>query len=179
MKKPIANVNEAELHPRPAVFAPKGEAAAAFEVKTARIGELLGAKKLGYNVSSVPPGKAAYPFHSHRINEEMFFVLSGVGVVRIGTETYPIREGDVIACPAGGPETAHQIRNSGDSDLRYLAVSTQESPEICDYPDSGKFGVYALLSESDDGKPEYFYFMGRGEMALDYWAGEGEAREDE
>ena len=51
--------------------------------------------------------------------------------------------GDIIACPPGGPETAHQILNTGNEELRYLAVSTKPSPEICDYPDSGKFGVLA------------------------------------
>ena len=35
-----------------------------------------------------------------------------------------------MACPAGGPESAHQIINCGDEELRYLAVSTQRAPEI-------------------------------------------------
>lgn len=173
MKKPIVNVNEAEFHARPEGFAPKGAAAEKFEVRTAHLSQLLGAAKLGYNISSVPPGKAAYPFHSHRVNEEMFFVLAGSGEVRIGDAAYPLREGDVVACPAGGPETAHQIRNNGNEELRYLAVSTQLSPEICDYPDSQKFGVYALLSSTEDEQPKFFYFMGRDGMALDYWDDEG------
>lgn len=173
MKKPIVNVNEVEFARRPNDFAPKGAAAERFEVRTAQLSKLLGAQKLGYNVSSVPPGKAAYPFHSHQVNEEMFLVLSGSGEVRIGDATYALRKGDIIACPAGGPETAHQIRNCGEEELQYLAVSTQESPEICDYPDSGKFGVYAVLSPGDDGNPRYFYFMGRQKATLDYWEDEG------
>ena len=42
-------------------------------------------------------GKRAFPFHSHRVNEEMFFVLEGKGEIRIGTETYPVTRGDVIS----------------------------------------------------------------------------------
>lgn len=175
MKKSIVNIHEADLRPRPPQFTPKGSAAEAFEVKTAQLSDLLGAQKLGYNISSVPPGKAAYPFHSHRVNEEMFLVLAGSGEVRIGEATYPIREGDLIACPPGGPETAHQIRNSGDTELRFLAVSTQLSPEICDYPDSRKFGVYALLPQEGGMAPGRFYFMGRHNMTLDYWADEGDS----
>lgn len=174
MKKPIVNLDDAEFHSRPEARAPQGKAAATFDVRTAYISRQLGAERLGYNISAVPPGKAAYPFHSHRVNEEMFLVLSGSGEVRIGDETYAIREGDVIACPAGGPETAHQIRNNGSTDLRYLAVSTMLSPEICDYPDSEKFGVYAQLAAAEDGSPKFFYFMGRDGMALDYWDGEGD-----
>ena len=62
------------------------------------------------------------PFHSHRVNEEMFYVVAGEGEVRLGTERFPIRAGDVIACPPGGPETAHQIINTSNAELRYLAV---------------------------------------------------------
>jgi uncharacterized cupin superfamily protein len=120
---------------------------------------MLGSKKLGYNVTVVPQGKSAFPFHSHGVNEEMFFVLEGEGEVRIGSETYSIRGGDVIACPPGGPETAHQIANTGDAELRFLAVSTKLSPEIVEYPDSGKFGVLC------DG----FRFLGRAEESLGYW----------
>lgn len=173
MKKPILNIDEVELLPRPPQFAPTGSAANSFEVRTAQLSEQLGAGKLGYNISAVAPGKAAYPFHAHRINEEMFFVLQGVGELRLGEDIYSIRQGDIIACPPGGPETAHQIRNTGTEELRYLAVSTYLSPEICEYPDSGKFGVYAVLPPAQDGTPQYFYFMGRQNMALDYWAGEG------
>ena len=49
----------------------------------------------------------------------MFFVLHGSGEVRIGEARYPIRAGDIIACPAGGKETAHQIINTGNEELRY------------------------------------------------------------
>ena len=48
------------------------------------------------------PGKRAFPFHNHQVNEEMFFVIAGSGEVRIGAEMFPIRKGDIIACPAGG-----------------------------------------------------------------------------
>ena len=135
------------------------------------ISKRIGAQKLGYSVTAVPPGKCAYPFHAHRFNEEMFFVLQGDGEIRIGSETHAIREGDIIACPPGGGETAHQIRNTSPQELRFLAVSTLLSPEINVYPDSDKFGVYADLP-SEDGGVEYFSFQGREKMNLDYWDGE-------
>jgi uncharacterized cupin superfamily protein len=45
-----------------------------FECNAARIGPLLGAKDLGYSYDIVPPGKRSCPFHSHRGEEEMFFI---------------------------------------------------------------------------------------------------------
>ena len=131
----------------------------------------IGARQLGYNITAVPPGKRAFPFHNHQVNEEMFFVLAGTGEIRIGRETYPIRTGDIIACPAGGPETAHQILNTGTEELRYLAVSTKLSPEIAEYPDTGRFGVLADLAPGADGKPRMLLFMGREGEGLDYWEG--------
>lgn len=165
MTRPILNIADLEFRPWG-----KGER---FEARMGAIGTRLGAQKLGYNLTALPPGKRAFPFHNHRANEEMFFVVEGEGEVRIGEARYPIRSGDVIACPPGGPETAHQIINTSQTaELKYLAVSTRLSPEIADYPDSGKFGVLAELPPGADGKPRVWRFLGRGEASLDYWEGE-------
>ncbi len=142
-----------------------------FQARIGDIGRRLGAQKLGYNLTVVPAGKRAFPFHSHRANEEMFFVLEGEGAVRIGEQSWPIKAGDAICCPAGGPETAHQILNTSNAELKYLAVSTRISPEIAEYPESGKFGVYAEY-QSEDGKPSGFRFVSRAGNGVDYYDGE-------
>jgi len=142
-----------------------------FEARIGDVGRRIGAEKLGYNLTVVPAGKRAFPFHNHRVNEEMFFVVEGTGEVRIGNECFAIKSGDVIACPAGGPETAHQIVNTSQADLKYLAVSTRVSPEIVDYPDSGKFGVLAEFP-GPDGKPQLWRFIGRRESTVNYWDNE-------
>lgn len=135
-----------------------------------RIGPIsprVGARKLGYNLTVIDPGKAAFPKHSHRANEEMFFVVEGSGELRLGDTVHPVRAGDVIACPPGGPETAHQLVNTGDTALKVLAVSTMEYPEICEYPDSGKFLATTGIQPGD------FRHIGRPGDGLDYWDGEG------
>lgn len=172
MIKPIINIADVALEPRPSAFAPSGPAAERFDARTGYIGPRIGAQKLGYNLTAVPPGKRAFPLHNHHVNEEMFFILQGSGEVRIGETSYPIRSGDLIACPAGGKETAHQIVNTGTDELRYLAVSTKLSPEIAEYPDSGKFGVLAEFPADADGKPRRLMFIGRENGSLDYWEGE-------
>ena len=104
----------------------------------------------------------------------MFFVIEGSGEVRIGSETYPVKKGDVIACPPGGRETAHQLRNtSEDKELKYLAVATNEWPEIAEYPDSDKIGVLARFPAKDDGNPTIMRYIIRDEADVtDYWDGE-------
>ncbi len=68
----------------------------------------------------------------------MFLILEGEGELRFGDKRYPIRKHDVIACPTGGHEVAHQIINTGTGTMRYLALSTLVDVETCEYPDSGK-----------------------------------------
>lgn len=172
MPHPILNIADVELQARPPGFAASGSAAERFDARMGFIAPRLGAQKLGYNLTAVPPGKCAFPFHSHRANEEMFFVIEGEGEIRIGAATYPIRVGDVIACPPGGKETAHQIRNTGAEELKYLAVSTKLSPEVAEYPDSGKFGVLAELPPDANGQPQAFRFVSKESLGLNYWDGE-------
>lgn len=169
MSKPIINLDEVPLEPRPPAFAPTGKAAEKYQARIAMVGMRLGARKLGYNVTALPQGQRAFPFHCHHGNEEMFFVLEGEGEVRIGEQTYPIRKGDFISCPAGGADTAHQIVNTGGEELCFLAVSTQESPEVCEYPDSGKLAVFARHEVRGEGPPSFFRFVGRQSQQIGYW----------
>lgn len=143
-----------------------------FEAKDGAIGPRVGAKQLGYSLIVVPPGKRAYPFHCHHINEEMFFVIEGEGKVRIGAEEFPIRKGDVIAAPAGGKDLAHQIINTSDRELRYLAVSTMIAAEVVEYPDSGKVGIGVGSAPGEDPSKRTIQFRGRLGPAADYWDGE-------
>jgi uncharacterized cupin superfamily protein len=171
MTQRIINIADIELPPRPAASAAPGGVAERFDGRIGSVGTRIGARKLGYNITAVPPGMRAFPCHNHRVNEEMFYVLEGEGELRIGGERHAIRKGDFIACPPGGPETAHQIINTGIAELKYLAVSTMQYPEICDYPDSGKFLV-AELPRKADGSIGGFRHIGRAESAVDYWDGE-------
>ncbi|KND55684.1 Cupin region [Candidatus Paraburkholderia kirkii] len=141
MKPPIVNLDTLDPQPLPPQFAPTGAAAERYAPRIARIGGLLSAKKLGYSLIVLEPGKRAFPFHHHRVNEEMFFVIEGEGEVRLGNEKHAIRARDVIACPPGDDETAHQIVNTGTQALRYLAISTVLSPEVVEYPDTGRQAV--------------------------------------
>lgn len=114
-----------------------------FTSRRASIGSRIGARDLGYNLTELPPGKAQCPFHSHHAEEEMFFILAGEGELRFGPDRYPLRAGDAVACPTGGPEVAHQIVNTGAATLRYLALSTVKPLEVCEYPDSQKISASA------------------------------------
>lgn len=99
--------------------------------------------RLGVNLTRVPPGRSGCPFHAHTREDEVFFVLSGTGVLRYGDALYDLRPGHCVACPAG-TGIAHQIANNGTEDLVFLAIGPNDPHEVCVYPDSGKVFVRAL-----------------------------------
>ena len=124
------------------INAPEGSA---FGGSRQRVGAAIGAQKLGYSFFSVPPKKAAFPYHTHTTNEEMIYVIEGRGVLRLAKDEVEVTAGTIIACPPG-TEFPHQLINTGNQDLRYLVVSTMEYPDLSEYPDSNKIGAYATAA---------------------------------
>jgi uncharacterized cupin superfamily protein len=159
MPKPIVNLEDVQFD--------DVEDEGLYTSRRAKFSAAIGARKLGYNLTELPPGKSQCPFHSHRAEEEMFLILEGEGELRYGDQRYPIRKHDVIACPTGGPETAHQIINTGATTMRYLSLSNLAEVEICEYPDSQKVGTYA----DPPGVPA-LRGMFRAASAVDYYDGE-------
>jgi uncharacterized cupin superfamily protein len=139
MDSRIVNLDQAELKDN-------GDGQS-FQARIARLGPLLGSSGLGCTLVVLSPGKRAWPSHRHHVNHELFFVLEGRGEVRLNDERRPIRAGDLIAAPAGGE--AHQIVNTSDDELRYLALSTQIGADIIEYPDSGKVAYAAGITNND------------------------------
>jgi uncharacterized cupin superfamily protein len=86
----------------------------------------------------VPPGKAAYPFHSHSAQWEFYHVISGTGVVRDEKGKTPIEAGDAFIF---GPGEPHQVLNESAEDLIVYVVADNPIGESCYYPDSKKWLV--------------------------------------
>ncbi len=155
---PKINLDDLELQP----FG-HGET---FAARLGPMGRALGMNKMGCTLVVLEPGKRGWPLHEHYGQEELFIVLDGTGSIRFDDEQHAIKTGDVIFTPPG-KGTAHQIINDSSAELRYLALSTTESPEVCYYPDSGKYGAY------DFGGGEFpVRFMAHKDRAVDYWDGE-------
>ena len=119
------------------------------------------ATKLGAGYDVLAPGKRGCPYHFHYAQEEMFVVLEGHGTLRVADQMLPVRAGDVVFIPPGN-EFPHQFINTSDAPMRYLSISTQERPEVCEYPDSGKYGVFHHGFRANQ----------RAAANLDYWDGE-------
>ncbi|MBY8972764.1 cupin domain-containing protein [Pseudomonas sp. P867] len=134
-----------------------------YESYCARLGTDTVAQKLGASVDIVAPGKRSCPYHFHYAQEEMFIILEGVGTLRVAGKMLPIRNGDVIFIPPG-PEYPHQIINTSDAPLKYLSIGTRETPEVCQYPDSGKYQAMVTINGQ-----RAFTTVQRSGTTLNYW----------
>jgi uncharacterized cupin superfamily protein len=137
-----------------------------YESQRGKVTAGMAAKKLGVSFDRLPPGKRVCPYHLHHAQEELFVVLRGTGTLRVAGEMLAIKAGDVITIPAG-PEYPHQIINTSQEQLEYLSISTMEEPEICEYPDSGKF-----MAEGSMDREAPFEVISRRGKSADYWDGE-------
>ncbi len=62
------------------------------------------------------PG-ASTTAHHHVQTEEIYYILEGRGLMRVGTEEQPVSVGDAIAIPPG---TSHKITNTGNGILKFV-----------------------------------------------------------
>jgi uncharacterized cupin superfamily protein len=111
-----------------------------FTWRRARIGRQAGAEELGASLFELPPGASSFPLHVHHANEELIVVLAGTPTLRSIDAERTLAPGEVVACPAGR-RGAHRLDNRSDGPARFMVVSTMNSPEVNEYPDSGKIWV--------------------------------------
>ncbi len=141
-----------------------------YDTLCARLGTGTAATKLGISVDIVAPGKRGCPYHFHYAQEEAFVVLEGRGSLRVAGEMLDLTAGDVVFIPPG-PQYPHQIINTSAAPLKYLSISTRDSPEVVEYPDSGKYATRAAGALAD-GRTQMFGRIHREADDLDYWDGE-------
>jgi len=128
-------------------------------VRTRRdLGRAAGSVVTGLQHVEVEPGRESTAKHCHSVEEEIFVILEGTGVLELGEDETAVRSGSVVARPPG-TGVAHVFR-AGHTGLTYLAYGTRDSGDICYYPRSKKIAI-----------------RGVGVIArvepLDYWDGEG------
>lgn len=120
------------------------------QFKQKHLGDAAGSRHLGCTLYEVPSGGQPFSYHYHTANEEVLYVLSGTGTLRLDGETHSLREGDYVACPAN-ESGCHCVVNDSDETLRYLAFSTMNEPDVTVHPERNKLGVYV---GSPPGRPD-------------------------
>lgn len=103
----------------------------------------LGTVLCGLRLYRLAPGKQATRLHRHHLQEEMFLILSGSGILRHDDLERPVKAGDFILYLAGDP-AAHTFVNNGAEPMEYLATGNRVAHEVCEYPEEGTVYVESL-----------------------------------
>jgi len=85
--------------------------------------ENAGARHLDYRISMYQP-MAYVKLHKHKVQEQIYHVLDGEGLMEIDGKRQVVRRHDVIYLPPG---VEHSIQNSGLCDLVFLVVTSPPS----------------------------------------------------
>jgi mannose-6-phosphate isomerase-like protein (cupin superfamily) len=82
--------------------------------------ETAGSRHLDYRISMYQP-MAHVAMHKHRVQEQVYHVLEGEGLMEIDGKKHVVRKHDVIFLPPG---IKHSINNTGLVDLVFLVVTS-------------------------------------------------------
>ena len=121
---------------------------AVFDGRVRRLGKAAGSLATGLNHVVLDAGGTGAQPHCHSLEEEIFVVLKGGGVLQLwgrGTamaQEQPLAAGDVVSRVAG-TGVAHSLR-AGPDGLTYLAFGTREAADMCFYPQSGRVSLRGL-----------------------------------
>jgi mannose-6-phosphate isomerase-like protein (cupin superfamily) len=85
--------------------------------------ETAGSRHIDYRISMYQP-MAFVKLHKHKVQEQVYHVLEGEGLMEIDGERRVVRRHDVIFLPPG---VEHAISNTGLVDLVFLVVTSPPS----------------------------------------------------
>ena len=80
----------------------------------------MASKSIDYRISVYQPRAYVAP-HRHRIQEQVYHVLDGEGLMELDGERSVVRKDDAIFIPPG---TKHAIYNTGMTDLKFVVVTS-------------------------------------------------------
>ena len=82
--------------------------------------QTAGSRHVDYRISMYQP-MAYVAKHKHAVQEQVYHVLEGEGLMEIGNQNHVVRKHDVIYLPPG---VEHAISNTGLVDLVFLVVTS-------------------------------------------------------
>ena len=82
--------------------------------------ESSGSTNIDYRISVYQPRAYVEPHH-HKIQEQVYHVLEGEGLMELDGKRNVVRKDDIIFIPPG---TRHAIYNTGMTDLKFVVVTS-------------------------------------------------------
>ena len=122
---------------------------------------------LGVSVYVLERGEKHLPYHFHHGAEEILLVLEGSPTLRTPHSERALASGDVVHFPRGA-DGAHQMWNDGADPARFVVIAAGTTPELVEYPDTGKIAAIAKTPSQRGGPIFTMHFL---ENEVGYWDG--------
>jgi len=82
--------------------------------------ETAGSQRVDFRISTYQPMSYVEP-HTHKVQEQIYHVLSGDGLMELDGRRQVVRSGDFIFIPPG---VEHAIHNTGSTDLTFFVITS-------------------------------------------------------
>lgn len=82
-----------------------------------------GATSCEISFGTLPTGAAVPFFHSHRLNEENYIILSGSGRFQVDNEVFDVAEGSVIRVATG---CDRNLKGTSAEPMTYICIQAKE-----------------------------------------------------
>jgi uncharacterized cupin superfamily protein len=105
-----------------------------------RLGDALGLKHFGVNVTTIKPGARSALRHWHSREDEFIYVLSGELVLVTEDGEQVLTAGMCAGFPAGKADGHHLVNRTG-RDAVYLEVGDRDAQDAVTYPDDDLSGL--------------------------------------
>jgi uncharacterized cupin superfamily protein len=106
------------------------------EMVGVQLGRLAGLERTGVSLARIAPGRESFVYHSHALEEEWLYILSGRGTAEIDGADYSVGPGDFMGFRT--PSVAHHLRNTGEEELVYLMGGERREAEVATFPTLGR-----------------------------------------
>ena len=94
---------------------------ASFEGK-AFVKDVIGSTGIEMSVTTLAAGEAVPFFHRHKLNEEVYVVVSGEGVMMLGADDVDVASGSIVLVQ---PATTRCVKNTGSEPLVMLCIQAK------------------------------------------------------
>lgn len=99
-----------------------------------RLGDALGLRNFGVNLTTIPPGASSALRHWHSHEDEFIYMVSGELTLVTGGGEQRLTPGLCAGFPAGKAD-GHCLVNRTDRDAVYLEVGDRHPADTVTYPD--------------------------------------------
>src|SRR5262249_36106973 len=114
------------------------------------LSRLAGMSRAHVSLVRLPPGKDSFAYHSHMLEEEGIYIISGRAMAEIGGQSSEVGPGDFMGFAT--PATPHLLRNMFEEECVYLMGGEDRPIDVVSYPEHDK---RFLIMQTDKGAEYY------------------------